>query len=73
MSEGSPVAMTAWSNSNAVAATNASIACLEDILALASRPPARWAIGRVRSWTRTPRPLSKWSTGASNRGGKVLK
>lgn len=45
----SPVAITALSNSRAVARTKASTALAEDIRASARRAPARCAIGRVRS------------------------
>jgi len=64
---GSPVAMSAISNSSAVETTKASTAFAEDIRALASKEPARWAICLVNSTTLTASLFKKWLTAASNR------
>ncbi len=66
-SVGSPDAITAASNSRAVATTKASTAFAEDIRARVSRPPARCAISRVRSATRIASRFSRVLTAASSR------
>src|SRR5687767_2918633 len=63
----SPDAITAVSNSSAVATTNASIALAEDMRALVRRAPARCEISRVRSATTIAPRFRTTFTAASNR------